>query len=109
MNAKTMFGILTSLVMLAGTACGAADGTSAEADTSVQEDILSAKTFTADSSNVKLLGRNYLADDGTLWVVHSASGVEFSWLTNSPIGGGQVDIPVEIRGSSRAFSWMNCP
>ena len=37
------------------------------------------------------------------------SGVEFSWLTNSPIGGGQVDIPVEIRGSSRAFSWMNCP
>ena len=68
-----MFGILTSLVMLAGTACGAADGTSAEADTSVQEDTLSAKTFTADSSNVKLLGRNYLADDGTLWVVHSAS------------------------------------
>ena len=45
MNAKTMFGILTSLVMLAGTACGAADGTSAEADTSVQEDTLSAKTF----------------------------------------------------------------
>ena len=80
MNAKTMFGILTSLVMLAGTACGAADGTSAEADTSVQEDTLSAKTFTADSSNVKLLGRNYLADDGTLWVVHSASGVEFSFM-----------------------------
>lgn len=80
MNAKTMFGILTSLVMLAGTACVAADGTSAEADTSVQEDTLSAKTFTADSSNVKLLGRNYLADDGTLWVVHSASGVEFSFM-----------------------------
>ena len=80
MNAKTMFGILTSLVMLAGTACGAADGTSAEADTSVQEDTLSAKTFTADSSNVKLLGRDYLADDGTLWVVHSASGVEFSFM-----------------------------
>lgn len=79
MNAKTMFGILTSLVMLAGTACGAADSTSAEADISVQEDTLSAKTFTADSSNVKLLGRNYLADDGTLWVVHSASGVEFSF------------------------------
>lgn len=75
MNMKNISAFLTAALMLASAGCTEKTSDGAASD----DGTLSLKSFTASSDNVKLLGRNYLGSDGTLWVVQSASGIEFSF------------------------------
>ncbi len=70
--------VLMSVLLLASTACSQ-DGSASE-ETQVTEDMtLSAKSFKASDEYVKEIGRTYYADDGTLWIAHSAGGAEFTF------------------------------
>ena len=51
-------------------------------DTSVNTEVTSEKTFLADSGHVKLIGRTQMNED-TLWLAHSASGIEFMFTGKS--------------------------
>ncbi len=92
MNTEKITSLLLAFTMLAGTSCSAGE-------TVEEEPVLSPKTYTfSDSADkyIKKIGRTYCADDGTLWLVQSASGIEFSFLGTSA--------SVELAGDSNAAS-----
>ncbi len=97
-NSISAFFAAMLMIVLSGCAEAPAGNTDTDSGISVSaaDNELSLKSFTANSDNVKLLGRNYLADDGTLWVVQSASGVEFSFKGTKA--------SITVRGDSGAGS-----
>lgn len=68
---------ILSAALLAGTGCAA--DSDAETKQEKEDMTLSEKVFTASDEYVKEIGRTHYAEDGTLWVVHSAGGIEFSF------------------------------
>ncbi|MGN1338912.1 MAG: GDSL family lipase, partial [Oscillospiraceae bacterium] len=78
---------LTALAVLGGCSAGNIGEESevfSENNEVLSEDkeVLSEKSFAADNMHVKPIGRT-LMSDGTLWIAHSASGVEFSFSGTS--------------------------
>ncbi len=77
MKMTKLISALMSLTMIVATGCASAgDASGAE---EAQDMTLSEKSFSPSDEYVKEIGRTYLADDGTLWAVHSAGGIEFSF------------------------------
>ncbi|MCM1578785.1 MAG: GDSL-type esterase/lipase family protein [Ruminococcus sp.] len=81
--------LLTSLsIMAAAAGCGeqssAQENTAAETEAVTEASGLTDKSYTSLSGeNVKKIGRTYLAPDGTLWLGHTDSGVEFMFTGTS--------------------------
>lgn len=89
-NTKKIAIFLMSFSMLAAAGCSdtgsAAGETSSEtvSETEAEAVKLSEKSYTALSSeNVKKIGRTYSAPDGTLWLGHTDSGIEFTFTGTS--------------------------
>lgn len=72
--------------VFAGTGCDSKTPDAAQtkpAETEAVDMTLSEKSFTASDEFVKMIGRNYYAPDGILWVAHSAGGIEFTFTGTS--------------------------
>lgn len=81
---KKLTAIAMSLSLLVFTGCGGAGETSTGAGAAAETETLSEKNFTSlTSENVKKIGRTYLAPDGTLWLGHTDSGIEFTFTGTS--------------------------
>ncbi|MDE6592190.1 MAG: GDSL family lipase [Oscillospiraceae bacterium] len=87
MSKKKIMALMMSLSMLAAVGCSdssAAGETPAETVSETEAAALSEKSFTSLSEeNVKKIGRTYLAPDGTLWLGHTDSGIEFTFTGTS--------------------------
>ncbi|MDE7294582.1 MAG: GDSL family lipase [Oscillospiraceae bacterium] len=88
MSKKKIMALMMSLSMLAAVGCSdtssAAGETPAETVSETEAATLSEKSFTSLSEeNVKKIGRTYLAPDGTLWLGHTDSGIEFTFTGTS--------------------------
>ena len=88
MSKKKITALMMSLSMLAAVGCSdtgsAAGETPAETVSETEAATLSEKSFTSLSEeNVKKIGRTYLAPDGTLWLGHTDSGIEFTFTGTS--------------------------
>lgn len=85
---KKLTAIAMSLSLLTLAGCGGAGAaeTSQEtvSETVTEAATLSEKSFTAlTGENVKKIGRTYSAPDGTLWLGHTDSGIEFTFTGTS--------------------------
>lgn len=71
---KKIIPLLLSAAMLA---TGCSDG--AVTENASSETTLSEKSFLPSDEYVKKIGRTYEEENGTLWLAHSASGIEFTF------------------------------
>ncbi len=87
MSKKKIMALMMSLSMLAAVGCSdssAAETNPAETVSETEAAALSEKSFSSLSEeNVKKIGRTYLAPDGTLWLGHTDSGIEFTFTGTS--------------------------
>lgn len=76
---KNALGIIMSIVMML-TGCGTTQqsgGSATPAEETEMTETLTAKTYAAEETYVKMIGRTHI-EEGVLWLAHSASGVEFT-------------------------------